>query len=186
MESSATGSALKAFPPSVEGREARPVGQTDSFPPVWQPDTPGELHPHLQCQQGVYSSGDLLQDPVWHRIVIEAGQGSGANSFLDIDGPDLVRQKEPMEDQSPSTQSYGALLASIKERIQSAQVRAALAVNRELVLLYWGIGKEILARQEQEGWGTKVIERLAKELRSEFPMMKGFSKTNLLYMRAFF
>ena len=91
-----------------------------------------------------------------------------------------------MEDQSPSTQSYGALLASIKERIQSAQVRAALAVNRELVLLYWGIGKEILARQEQEGWGTKVIERLAKALRSEFPMMKGFSKTNLLYMRAFF
>ena len=59
-----------------------------------------------------------------------------------------------MEDQTPSTQTYTALLASIKERIQSAQVRAALAVNCELVLLYWGIGKEILARQEQEGWGT--------------------------------
>lgn len=90
-----------------------------------------------------------------------------------------------MADQSPSTETYGALLASIKERIQSAQVRAALAVNRELVLLYWGIGKEILARQKQEGWGTKVIERLAKDLRSSFPHMKGFSRTNLLYMRAF-
>ena len=90
-----------------------------------------------------------------------------------------------MEEKIPRTQTYAALFASIKERIQSAQVRAALAVNCELVLLYWGIGKEILARQEQEGWGTKVIERLAKDLRSEFPMMKGFSRTNLLYMRAF-
>ena len=90
-----------------------------------------------------------------------------------------------MADQTPSTQTYSALLTSIKERIQTAQVRAALAVNSELVLLYWGIGKEILARQQAEGWGTKVIERLAKDLRSEFPMMKGFSRTNLLYMRAF-
>lgn len=53
-------------------------------------------------------------------------------------------------------------------------MRAALAVNLELVLLYWGIGKEIRARQQEEGWGTKVIERLAKDLRSAFPQMKGF------------
>ncbi len=85
-----------------------------------------------------------------------------------------------MEDKHPGTHTYATLLASIKERIQSAQVRAALAVNRELVLLYWGIGKEILARQEQEGWGTKVIERLAKDLRAEFLMMSGFSRTNRL------
>ncbi len=90
-----------------------------------------------------------------------------------------------MEEEIPSIQNYAALLASIKERIQSAQVRAALAVNCELVLLYWGIGKEILARQQEEGWGTKVIERLAKDLRSAFPQMRGFSRTNLLYMRAF-
>ncbi len=90
-----------------------------------------------------------------------------------------------MDDESPSQQTYASLLATIKERIQRVQVRAALAVNRELVLLYWGIGKEILARQKAEGWGTKVIERLAKDLRSEFPHMKGFSRTNLLYMRAF-
>jgi predicted nuclease of restriction endonuclease-like (RecB) superfamily len=90
-----------------------------------------------------------------------------------------------MKEQPPSTPSYAALLTSIKERIQTAQVRAALAVNRELVLLYWGIGKEILARQEAEGWGSKVVERLAKDLRGAFPEMKGLSRTNLLYMRAF-
>lgn len=90
-----------------------------------------------------------------------------------------------MADKTPSTQTYAALLASIKDRIQTAQVRAALAVNRELVLLYWGIGKEILSRQSEEGWGSKVVERLAKDLRAEFPDMKGLSRTNLLYMRAF-
>src|SRR4051794_3072387 len=90
-----------------------------------------------------------------------------------------------MADSTPSTENYSALLTSIKERIQKAQVRAALAVNRELVLLYWSIGKEILSRQQEEGWGTKVIERLAKDLRSAFPEMQGFSRTNLLYMRAF-
>ena len=85
---------------------------------------------------------------------------------------------------TPSTQTYAALLASIKERIQTAQVRAAVAVNSELVLLYWGIGKEILARQQAEGWGTKVIEQLAKDLSQSFPQMKGLSPRNLKYMRA--
>lgn len=81
--------------------------------------------------------------------------------------------------------SYGEFLSGLKERIRTAQVRAALAVNSELVMLYWSIGKEILARQVEEGWGAKVIERLAHDLRSSFPQMKGFSRTNLLYMRAF-
>ena len=81
--------------------------------------------------------------------------------------------------------AYGALLADLKRRVRSAQVRAALAVNRELVLLYWHIGREILRSQQAEGWGTKVIERLAKDLRREFPDMGGLSRTNLLYMRAF-
>lgn len=80
---------------------------------------------------------------------------------------------------------YEQLLLDLKERIRSAQVKAALAVNRELVLLYWQIGQEILQRQGQEGWGTKVIDRLVKDLKHEFPDMKGFSRTNLLYMRAF-
>jgi hypothetical protein len=77
---------------------------------------------------------------------------------------DLVLQKEPMADQTPSTQMYAALLASIKERIRNAQVRAALAVNQELVSLYWSIGREILARQQEEGWGKNIIPGLAKTL----------------------
>jgi predicted nuclease of restriction endonuclease-like (RecB) superfamily len=67
----------------------------------------------------------------------------------------------------------------------SAQQRAARSVNRELVLLYWQIGSDILARQSREGWGAKVIDRLAVDLRKAFPEMKGFSPRNLKYMRAF-
>lgn len=81
--------------------------------------------------------------------------------------------------------AYGALLADLKRRVRSAQVRAALSVNRELVLLYLHIGREILRSQQAEGWGAKVIERLTKDLRKEFPDMSGLSRTNLLYMRAF-
>ena len=67
---------------------------------------------------------------------------------------------------------YEQLLRDLKSRIRSAQLKAALAVNQELVLLYWQIGREILQRQGQEGWGTKVIDRLAKDLKQEFPEMK--------------
>ena len=81
--------------------------------------------------------------------------------------------------------AYGALLADLKRRVRSAQVRAALSVNRELVLLYWHIGREILRSQQAEGWGTKVIERLARDLRREFPDMTGLSPRNLKYMRSF-
>ena len=81
--------------------------------------------------------------------------------------------------------NYDEFLRSLKDRIRTAQVRAALAVNKELVLLYWQIGKEILERQEQEGWGAKVITRLAKDLKAEFPDIKGFSARNLLYMQSF-
>ncbi|MDT8399900.1 MAG: PDDEXK nuclease domain-containing protein [Pseudomonadales bacterium] len=80
---------------------------------------------------------------------------------------------------------YKSWLAELKARIHQARQRAALAVNSELVLLYWQIGRDILDRQDREGWGTKVIERLAQDLRSAFPHMKGLSRTNLLYMRAF-
>ncbi|MBK7238289.1 MAG: DUF1016 family protein [Sterolibacteriaceae bacterium] len=80
---------------------------------------------------------------------------------------------------------YAEWLAELKTRIHTAQQRATLAVNRELVLLYWQIGRDILARQAEQGWGTKVIDRLAKDLRTAFPEMKGFSPRNLKYMRAF-
>ncbi|NEQ55139.1 MAG: DUF1016 domain-containing protein [Leptolyngbya sp. SIO3F4] len=84
-----------------------------------------------------------------------------------------------------SPDNYRRFLQSLKDRIRSAQVKAALAVNQELILLYWQIGREILNRQQQEGWGTKVIDRLAKDLKRDFPDMTGFSARNLKYMRAF-
>lgn len=80
---------------------------------------------------------------------------------------------------------YADWLADLRGRIHTAQQRATLAVNRELVLLYWQIGRDILARQAEQGWGAKVIERLAHDLRIAFPEMKGFSPRNLKYMRAF-
>ena len=86
---------------------------------------------------------------------------------------------------SPPPSGYADWLADLKTRIQSAQQRATLAVNRELVGLYWQIGRDILARQAEQGWGAKVIERLAHDLRAAFPEMKGFSRANLMYMRAF-
>ena len=86
---------------------------------------------------------------------------------------------------SPIPENYDDFLRDLKERIRSAQVRAALSVNRELVLLYWQLGRDILTRQRQQGWGAKVITKLSKDLRQAFPEMKGFSRTNLLYMRAF-
>ena len=80
---------------------------------------------------------------------------------------------------------YQELLISLKQRIRTSQLRAALAVNRELILLYWQIGREILLRQSQQGWGAKVIDRLSQDLQAEFPELKGLSGRNLKYMRAF-
>lgn len=80
--------------------------------------------------------------------------------------------------------NYDEFLRDLKQRIRQAQVRAALAVNQELILLYWQIGQELLVRQQQERWGTHIIEKLARDLRHEFPDMKGFSPRNLAYMRS--
>lgn len=82
-------------------------------------------------------------------------------------------------------EDYFRWLKGLKEQIRAAQIRAALAVNQELVMLYWQVGRSILEQQGQEGWGTKVIEKLAKDLKKEFPEIKGFSRSNLMYMRAF-
>lgn len=86
---------------------------------------------------------------------------------------------------TPAPAGYADWLAELKSRIHTAQQRATLAVNRELVVLYWQIGRDILARQAEQGWGARVIERLAEDLRTAFPDMKGFSPRNLKYMRAF-
>ncbi|MCU1249399.1 MAG: hypothetical protein JWQ49_2428 [Edaphobacter sp.] len=80
---------------------------------------------------------------------------------------------------------YSELLQELKTRIRGAQVQAAFAVSRELILLYWSIGRDVLLRQEGQGWGAKVIDRLAQDLQIEFPGVEGFSPRSLKYMRAF-
>jgi predicted nuclease of restriction endonuclease-like (RecB) superfamily len=89
---------------------------------------------------------------------------------------------------SPASQipaDYPRLLSELKARIGAARTRALLAVNSELIKLYWEIGHEILDREHQAGWGTKIIERLAADLRRDFPDMTGLSRSNLHYMRSF-
>ena len=80
---------------------------------------------------------------------------------------------------------YADWLTSLKTRIHHARQRAALAVNQELIGLYWQIGRDILQRQAEQGWGKKVIDRLSRDLRTAFPEMKGLSPRNLQYMRTF-
>jgi predicted nuclease of restriction endonuclease-like (RecB) superfamily len=89
----------------------------------------------------------------------------------------------PRSDALPA--DYHQFLAEIKARIAGARTRAALAVNSELIRLYWEIGHEILERQDRKDWGAGVTKHLSVDLRREFANMKGLSKTNLRHMRAF-
>ena len=83
-------------------------------------------------------------------------------------------------------EDYGRLLAEVKERVRAAQYAALKAVNKELVGLYWDIGRLIVERQQVEGWGKSVVEQLAADLQTEFPGVRGYSSQNLWYMRQFF
>lgn len=80
---------------------------------------------------------------------------------------------------------YAALLQELKTRIRNERLRVVLVSNSAMILLYWDIGQRILAKQADQGWGARVIDRLAADLREAFPDMKGFSPRNLKYMRAF-
>jgi len=80
---------------------------------------------------------------------------------------------------------YAQWLAILKQRIDAARRRAVLAINHEQIQLYHDIGREILERQDRQGWGAKVIDRLSTDLRAAFPEMKGFSPRNLKYMKCF-
>ena len=81
---------------------------------------------------------------------------------------------------------YTTLLADLKARVRAAQLRAAVSVNRELILLYWDIGRIIVESQKTKGYGKQVVERLAGDLQNEFPGMAGLSSLNLWRMRAFY
>jgi predicted nuclease of restriction endonuclease-like (RecB) superfamily len=80
---------------------------------------------------------------------------------------------------------YLTVLQSIKQRLQQAQLKAMMSVNAQLIITYWGIGKDILDRQEQEGWGAGIIEQLSSDLTNSFPEMRGLSARNLGYMKSF-
>ena len=90
---------------------------------------------------------------------------------------------EPLSTSAP--QGYADWLALLKGQIAQARQRASLAVNAELVQLYARIGQDILQRQQTQGWGAKVIDRLARDLKDAFPDMRGFSTRNLKYMACF-
>ncbi len=79
---------------------------------------------------------------------------------------------------------YTELLEDLKTAVAGARWRAQRVVNTELLALYWQLGEAILGRQQAEGWGTRVIERLSTDLQAAFPQMRGLSRSNLFYMRS--
>ena len=94
-------------------------------------------------------------------------------------------KKFSMKSQLSNNQDYQNLLIQIKRRIQKAQLKAVVAVNKEMLILYWHIGRLILERQERQKWGARVLEQLAQDLKKGFPEMQGLSRRNLFYMRKF-
>src|SRR5258708_2020827 len=95
-----------------------------------------------------------------------------------------MKKSKAIAEAASVPESYRAFLTELKERIQAAQLRTLLSVNRELVLLYWQIGRDILDRQNRERGGAKVIDRLSLDLKRASPYIHGFSPRNLKYMRA--
>ncbi len=91
-----------------------------------------------------------------------------------------------MSDITPNFPGYEDFLRDLKQRIQTAQVKAALAANSELIMLYWQIGQQITDRQHHHGWGEKVLDRIAADLKASFESIEGFSRRSLYRMRAFF
>lgn len=98
----------------------------------------------------------------------------------------MTKIKKTVSKPNIASTDYAQFVTQLKKQIRSAQFKAALAVNRELIRLYWDIGREIVERQEKDGWGSAVIDRVARDIQNEFPGIEGFSKTNMGRMRAFY
>jgi len=84
------------------------------------------------------------------------------------------------------THEYKEFISTIKSKIQSAQLKAHIKVNVELLKLYWDIGAMLVEKQQNASWGDKVLEHISKDLKQEFPNLKGFSTTNIKYMRQWY
>lgn len=98
-------------------------------------------------------------------------------------GMDAPAVPTPRDPAAPMPEGYAPWLEELKARVRTTQFRAARAANAEVIHLYWSIGRDILDRQERQGWGAKVIKRLSVDLRAEFPGQSGWSETSLKYMR---
>jgi len=83
------------------------------------------------------------------------------------------------------SKDYLTFLNDIKQDIQNSRVKAALSINKELILLYWRIGKEVLQRKKEQGWGSEVVKALSQDLKHEYPDIKGFGERNLVYKQTF-
>lgn len=98
----------------------------------------------------------------------------------------MTKPQKPRALDLARIEGYEPFLLKLKERVRSAQLKAAVAVNTELIGLYWELGQSIVEQQEKSGWGEAVLDRLSKDLMSAFPDMKGFSQRNLYRMRTFY
>jgi predicted nuclease of restriction endonuclease-like (RecB) superfamily len=110
------------------------------------------------------------------------------NAVREDSWPRRNRRTSPLTRTPPvarEPKGYAEFLSQLKDRIRRAQLRASLAVNHEMVVLYWQTGRDILDRQKEHGWGAKVIDQLSADLRRAFPGVEGFSTRNLKYIRAF-
>ena len=107
------------------------------------------------------------------------------SSTLEVSGIDGVSFERVLQRQRSVHFDYEDWIRSIKERVQQARIKALLSANAEQNLLYWDVGHEILLKQESEGWGSKIVERMSADLKAAFPDMKGWSPRNLKYMRSF-
>lgn len=96
---------------------------------------------------------------------------------------DVIMPVSASENQMPD--NYSVFLGNLKKRIQQERLKVVLSANSALVMMYWDIGRSILQKQNNEGWGAKVIDRLSLDLKYAFPEMSGFSLRNLKYMRKF-
>lgn len=146
----------------AQGRTARPDERPLSWNhvnPTWRPK------PTLAATVGL--DGDSSARPSFPRGGVPLSVGDGERTVSDV---------EP---------GYAELLAQAKAQIQAARTRAALAVNAELIGLYWRLGRLIVERMREAGWGARVIDRLSADLRAEFPATKGLSPSNLKYMQRF-
>jgi predicted nuclease of restriction endonuclease-like (RecB) superfamily len=81
---------------------------------------------------------------------------------------------------------YKLWLTELKNKIQQSQIKASISVNSEMILLYWDLGKQIVEKQQNAKWGTGFIEQLSNDLKTDFPDMKGFSRSNLFDMKKFY